>query len=816
MKANFDTYRLLLAWTVVLAFGCGSEPVAPQTSANPNVTDAFQDPVISSDRGTCRNGAARNACGGCLSLAAQPGTACEPDSSLDNPCDAGRWDCEPDNPDEVVCTPVQRTPEVCDGLDNNCNGSVDEGFDVSSDPQHCGECGYVCGFSASIPACVRGECVLDHCQAGYEDRDGDWSNGCESDCVAGGAVFDPCDGRDNDCDGFTDEDFLPQVCGSGVCSSSSACIEGSILTCEVGEGVDDEYVCDGVDEDCDGFVDEGLGRNCDTPCGSGHTVCSGGEEPGCVALSDEGGACVNLRAFCEPVRVPLTLPLPSSGDELFVDAFWIVDLSGSFRDDLRTFIDRSQELTDQVFASVPGVHVGLASFSAPPCRGSLSDFGYELNLPLTPMLSELTNALRRLDIVPGGLESQLEAMYQALTGEGFFIAPGDCDDSSIPPTTTGWRPGGLKHILLSTDEFFSFGGSFPYTHGVSEVVDAALSAGARVSFLWAGGIPDPDAYVIADLTGGDVYLLTEDSSGVVEAIVEATVGTVRFADVELQVEGDTMGFVADIEPRFLEGVDLTTNENINATVTVVSPIGPDGTEQQFDMSVVFVVNGVEVARRPLTISLPPDDPKDCIDRPPLVDSIRIPSSLGAGETVRLEAELRLFDEDETLHEWRATAGTVLEPNAASTLYSAPGQPGLVNVGLTVSDAAGGSHGLDQIVQVLGGDCPAELPILTVGHLEGGVSTHHAVNSRLADGSCGEPNFELAMVLDVRRPALYELGMIPDTGYFHLRQGDCETEVACEVNAEPTVFLETGQYYLFAEVSEDWDMPVFVTVTPSAP
>jgi len=808
---------LLLACVGVVACGSETGTDTQGTVADSSVADSFDDPAIPPDRGTCRNGAARNACGGCANLTGQPGAACEPDPSEDNPCDAGQWECVADDPDAVVCRPVERVPEVCDGLDNNCNGSIDEGFDLSDDPRNCGACGNVCGFSASIPACVGGECVLDHCQAGYEDLDNDPSNGCEADCVAGGALFDPCDGRDNDCDGYRDEDFLPQVCGSGVCSSSSACSDGSILSCEVGEGVDEEYICDGIDEDCDGLIDEGLGRDCDTRCGTGHTVCSGGEEPGCVASSDDGGACVSLRAFCEPVRVPLTLPLPTSGDELYVDAFWIVDLSGSFRDDLVTFIDRSGELTDQVFAFVPGVHVGLGSFSAPTCGMYFNNFGYELNLPLTPTLTDLHSTLTSLRIVPGGPESQLEAMYQALTGEGFFFTPGHhCEEFAIPPTTTGWRPGGLKHILLSTDENFSFGGDYPYTHGVSDVIDEALAGGARISFLWAGGTPDPQAHAIADATGGDVYLLTENSAGVVEAIVEATLGTVRFADVELIVEGDTEGFVADIEPRFLQGVDLTTNENIDATVTVVSPIGPDGTEQQFDMSVVFIVNGVEVARRPLTITLPPDDPKDCIDRPPLVETLSVPSAIEAGDTVLLEADLRVFDEDETRYLWRATAGTVLEPTATSTLYSAPERPGIVDLGLAVSDPSGGGHSLDQLVQVLGGDCPAELPVLTVGHLEGGVSTHHAVNSRAAEASCGESGVALAMVLDVKRPAEYALAMVPDDGYFHLRYGDCEREVFCDSNSEPTVFLEAGQYYLFAEVPDDWDMPAFVTVTPTSP
>ena len=38
------------------------------------------------------------------------------------------------------------TPEVCDGLDNDCNGKVDELFDLLNDARNCGGCGISCGI----------------------------------------------------------------------------------------------------------------------------------------------------------------------------------------------------------------------------------------------------------------------------------------------------------------------------------------------------------------------------------------------------------------------------------------------------------------------------------------------------------------------------------------------------------------------------------------------------------------------------------------------------------------------------------------------
>jgi len=80
--------------------------------------------------------------------------------------------------------------EICDGKDNNCDGQVDEGFNVG---QSC---------SVGIGECAREGQLI--CKAD--------SSGTECNVSPGAPTIEICDGKDNDCDGQTDED---NVCLSG-------------------------------------------------------------------------------------------------------------------------------------------------------------------------------------------------------------------------------------------------------------------------------------------------------------------------------------------------------------------------------------------------------------------------------------------------------------------------------------------------------------------------------------------------------------------------------------------------------------------------
>ena len=173
-------------------------------------------------------------------------------------CIGGSEVCEPGNGPEA---------ERCNGLDDDCDGKVDNApVDV----------GQPCGTSAK-GVCKLGVYECGACKSG------------ETDCrVCVGAVSpgkEVCNGLDDDCNGLIDDGVLPGVgdaCGGGSSSQckgtgSLVCVNGE-LTCEGVVGASAE-VCDGKDNNCDGKIDNDpvdVGLSCGVvfpPCQPGKTVC---------------------------------------------------------------------------------------------------------------------------------------------------------------------------------------------------------------------------------------------------------------------------------------------------------------------------------------------------------------------------------------------------------------------------------------------------------------------------------------------------------------------------------------------------------------
>ena len=173
---------------------------------------------------------------------------------------------------------------TCNGVDNDCNGQTDE--DVVAQPTTCG-----------VGACAA--TGLSTCVAGIPG----------SSCVAGTPAADDatCNGVDNDCNGQTDEDVVaqPTTCGVGVCARTglTTCISGVAgNSCVAGLPAATDATCNGLDNDCNGATDDGfvpISRVCGDSCagGSAVTTCVAGQrvESACVPVAD-GAVCIDTGA----------------------------------------------------------------------------------------------------------------------------------------------------------------------------------------------------------------------------------------------------------------------------------------------------------------------------------------------------------------------------------------------------------------------------------------------------------------------------------------------------------------------------------------
>jgi hypothetical protein len=110
----------------------------------------------------------------------------DPDATTQPVCTDGDEDgafvgegCSPLDCDDSDPTRYPAAAEVCDSVDNDCDGSVDEETDLLNDSDNCGLCGQTCDTTTTEGICRAGVCQPAGCADGYVDCDSDSANGCE-------------------------------------------------------------------------------------------------------------------------------------------------------------------------------------------------------------------------------------------------------------------------------------------------------------------------------------------------------------------------------------------------------------------------------------------------------------------------------------------------------------------------------------------------------------------------------------------------------------------------------------------------------------
>ncbi|HXK19534.1 MAG TPA: hypothetical protein VNG33_17110 [Polyangiaceae bacterium] len=174
-------------------------------------------------------------------------TKADCDTTRGGPAHCGNWQCNAAGTCEIDspgCTDADGDGYgvgancACTGLD--CDDADDTVADALQKSCYTGKQG-----TLGVGTCQAGQSI---CAAGI------WGP-CVGEVTPGGEA---CNGLDDDCNKLTDDGLNHFTCGIGACKTVIAsCTSGVLAKCVPAAPVSaNDSVCDGIDNDCDGLVDE--------------------------------------------------------------------------------------------------------------------------------------------------------------------------------------------------------------------------------------------------------------------------------------------------------------------------------------------------------------------------------------------------------------------------------------------------------------------------------------------------------------------------------------------------------------------------------